>query len=245
MNFADRDVLQKVRPAKDLVIGNSDREPHCHRMRSSLTQIPIVRDGTFRVHVRPRHHAEERWPRRQARQEGTSGIGVAVVDRSGRAIGGDAQAMRRLPSAGPSCSSIDRKRRWDPPTSARTRSFYEFEIRPVGGNALFAVASAPVVDGPLAFAGDWAAFFLVVLAAIVVLLVIWFGADRWCVRPLRYIQDFADKVARGETMTAGAAASLVTGNGLDRRRRDGDGRSDRQPRGDAARQRRAARPHAS
>jgi two-component sensor histidine kinase len=33
-----------------------------------------------------------------------------------------------------------------------------------------------------------------------VLLVIWLGADRWCVRPLRYIQDFADKVARGENI---------------------------------------------
>ena len=30
------------------------------------------------------------------------------------------------------------------------------------------------------------------------LLAVWLGADRWCVRPLRSIQNFADRVARGE-----------------------------------------------
>jgi two-component sensor histidine kinase len=63
------------------------------------------------------------------------------------------------------------------------------------------VVSAPVGTDSLSLAGIWAGFFLVVLASIAVLLVIWFGADRWCVRPLRYIQDFADKVARGEHIT--------------------------------------------
>jgi two-component sensor histidine kinase len=80
-------------------------------------------------------------------------------------------------------------------------SLYEFRVQPVGGNALFVVVSAPVSAPPLDSAGAWAGFWFVVLASVVVLLVIWFGADRWCVRPLRYIQDFADKVARGENIT--------------------------------------------
>jgi two-component sensor histidine kinase len=29
---------------------------------------------------------------------------------------------------------------------------------------------------------------------------LWLGADRWCVRPLRHIQDFAGRVARGESV---------------------------------------------
>jgi two-component sensor histidine kinase len=198
MTFADRDVFQKVRPAKDLVIGNT--------IASRITPnaiipiaIPIIRDGTFRgmcaVGITLKGLAQA-----AAQAEGTAGTAVAVVDRSGAAIGGDATAMRRLPVPARLAEVLtgNQVRFSD---FGQDGSFYEFRVRPVGGNALFAVVSAPVSDSPLAFAGAWAGFALVVLAAIVVLLVIWFGADRWCVRPLRYIQDFADKVARGENIT--------------------------------------------
>ncbi len=198
MNFADRDVFQKVRPAKDLVIGNTIASRIAPNAIIPIA-IPILRDGTFRgmcaLGITLKALAQA-----AGQAEGTSGIGVAVVDRSGAPVGGDAQAMRRLPVPA-RLAEVLTGSQVGFSDFGQDGSFYEFRIRPVGGNALFAVASAPIVDGPLAFAGDWVAFFLVVLAAIVVLLVIWFGADRWCVRPLRYIQDFADKVARGETMT--------------------------------------------
>jgi two-component sensor histidine kinase len=45
---------------------------------------------------------------------------------------------------------------------------------------------------------DWGGFALVVLALATALLAVWLGADRWCVQPLRYIRDFADRVARGD-----------------------------------------------
>ena len=199
MNFADRDVFLKARPAKrGLVIGDT--------IASRITPntiipiaVPVMRDGAFRgmcaVGITLRALAQA-----AAEAEGTAGTAVAVVDRSGAAIGGDVTAMRRLPVPARLSEVL---------TGSQVRfsdfgqdgAYYEFGVRPVGGNALFAVVSAPVTDGPLALAGAWASFFFVVLAAIVVLLVIWFGADRWCVRPLRYIQDFADKVARGENIT--------------------------------------------
>ena len=62
------------------------------------------------------------------------------------------------------------------------------------------VAAAPVVEGFPSLLADWGGFVLVVLALASALLAVWFGADRWCVQPLRYIRDFADRVARGDDM---------------------------------------------
>lgn len=197
MSFADRDVFEKARSARGVVTGNtvaSRITPHA----IIPIAVPVIRDGTFRgmcaVGVTLRALAQV-----AAQAESAGDVAVAIADRSGAAVGGDAMAMRRLPVPGRLAEAL---------TGAQTGftdfgqdgSFYEFRVGPVGGNALFAVVSVPVSDNPLASVGAWAGFFLVVLASTVVLLVIWFGADRWCVRPLRYIQDFADKVARGENI---------------------------------------------
>lgn len=198
MSFADREVFEKVRSTRRPAVGEtiaSRIAPHA----IIPIAVPITRDGMFRgmcvVGITLRALAQAAAP-----AESSGGTAVAVVDPSGAAVGGDATAMRRLPVPARLVEAL---------TGASTGFaefgqdgyFYEFRVRPVGGNALFVVVSAPVSDDPLAFAGAWAGFFLVALASIVVLLVIWFGADRWCVRPLRYIQDFADKVARGENIT--------------------------------------------
>jgi nitrate/nitrite-specific signal transduction histidine kinase len=53
----------------------------------------------------------------------------------------------------------------------------------------------------MAFLLDWGEFALILLSMAVAMTAIWLGADRWCVRPLRYIQDFAGRVARGESVT--------------------------------------------
>ena len=195
MTFSDRDVFQKVQQSRELVVGDT--------IASRITPnaiipiaIPIIHDGAFHgmcaMGIRLRALAEA-----AARAEGTAGMAVAVADRSGAAIGGDATAMRRLPAPA-RLAEVLTGSRVAFSDFGQDGSFYEFRVRPVGENALFVVVSAPVSDNPLAVAGPWAGFFLIVLASIVVLLVIWFGADRWCARPLRYIQDFADKVARGE-----------------------------------------------
>jgi two-component sensor histidine kinase len=198
ISFADRDAFEKARAAKALVIGEtvaSRITPHA----IIPIAVPVIRDGTFQgmcaVGVTLRALA------RVAAQVETSGVtAVAVVDLSGAAVGGEATAMRRLPVPARLAAALtgDKTRFSD---FGQDGFFYDFLVRPVGGNALFVVVSEPVSDSPLALAGAWAGFLLVALASIVVLLVIWVGADRWCVRPLRYIQDFADKVARGEHIT--------------------------------------------
>jgi two-component sensor histidine kinase len=197
MSFADRDFFQKVRPSKELVVGDTIVSRVAPKPIVPIA-IPITRDGTFRgmcaVGITLKALA-----RSAADVEGSPGVAVAVVDRPGAAIGGDAQAMKRLPVPARLAEML---------TGGRVAfadfgqdgAFYEFRIRPVGGSALFVVVSAPSQEGALPLSPGWTAFLFVVLSAIVVLLVIWFGADRWCVRPLRYIQDFADKVARGENI---------------------------------------------
>lgn len=196
MNFADRDIFQKVRGASGLAIG----EQISSRLGAHTVvpiALPIVRDGGFRgmcvlgITLKSLADATAR------RSESPDGIGVAVVDRAGVSVGGDAAAMRRLPSSARMAAAI----------AGRLDEFseygqdgtpYAFRLRAIDGSALLVVVSAPIANGPMVWAGAWAGFALAVLAAVVVLMVIWLGADRWCVRPLRYIQDFADKVARGE-----------------------------------------------
>lgn len=195
MTFADRDVFQKVLPSRGLVVGDTIVSRVTPKPIVPIA-LPILRDGAFRgmcaVGITLKALAET-----AAQVEGSPGVAVAVVDRSGAAIGGDAQAMRRLPVPARLADVLSGSRVAFADVG-QDAAFYEFRVRPVGGNALFVVASAPSPEGTLPWSAPWTGFLLVVLSAVVVLLVIWFGADRWCVRPLRYIQDFADKVARGE-----------------------------------------------
>ncbi|MCC8431773.1 sensor histidine kinase [Reyranella aquatilis] len=197
MSFGDRDVFQKVRSAKGFVAGDTIVGRVASRAIVPIA-LPVMRDGAFRgmcvVGITLKALAET-----AAQVGGPSGIGVAVVDRSGAAIGGDPQSMRRLPVPA-RLAEVLIGGRVAFSDVGQDASFYEFRVRPVGGSALFVVVSAPSKEGAVPLSAAWANFLLIVLAAIVVLLVIWFGADRWCVQPLRYIQDFADKVARGENI---------------------------------------------
>lgn len=198
MSFANRDVFEKVRSAGAPVIGDaiaSRISPHA----IIPIAVPVLRDGKFSgmcaVGLTLSALAQE-----ATRANAPAGAAVAVVDRSGVAVGGDAPAMRRLPVPARLAEALTRAQKGFS-DFGQDGVFNEYRVRPVGGNALFVVVSVPVSDGPLASAGAWTGFLLVALALIVVLVVIWFGADRWCVRPLRYIKDFAAKVARGENIT--------------------------------------------
>ncbi len=198
MNFSDRDIFQKARRGDSQIVGDAIAS----RISTSAI-IPIAialrRDGEFRgicaLGVTLKSLAQV-----AAQAEGTAGTAVAVIDRTGVALGGDPAAMRRLPVPARLAEALARNQ-LKVSDFGQDGAYYEFWIRPVGANTLFAVVSAPVSETPWGFAGAWAGVFLVVLASAFILVVIWLGADRWCVRPLRYIQDFADKVARGESIT--------------------------------------------
>lgn len=196
MTFADRDIFQKVRRASGFAFSeqiSSRLGPHT----VVPIALPIMRDGAFQGMCALGITLKALADATAAQPEGRDGTGVAVIDRAGVSVGGDAAAMRRLPPSARMAAAIT-GRQDEFSEYGQDGALYAFRLRAIDGSALFAVVSAPIADGPMVWAGPWMGFALVVLATVVALVVIWLGADRWCVRPLRYIQNFADKVARGE-----------------------------------------------
>ncbi|TAJ87504.1 sensor histidine kinase [Reyranella sp.] len=195
ISLADRDVFQKVRSAGGFSIGEqiaSRIGPHT----VIPVALPITSDGAFRgmcaVGITLKALADV-----AAIAPPMGSIGTAMIARDGATIGGDPAAMRRLPMPSRLAASItgDQSSFSD---YGRDGLLYEFRLRPITGSALYAVTSAPIAEGIAAFAGSWAVLALTALALALVLLTVWLGADRWCVQPLRYIQTYAERVARGE-----------------------------------------------
>ena len=195
MGFSDREIFRQVRDTREFSLGT--------QIASRVTALgvipmalPILRGGEFggmcAVGIALGNFADAVSP---APADG--GIAVALVDRSGVSIGGNAETARVLPVAARIAAALVGGQ-----TSFRDYgqdgTLYEFRILPLVGNTIFAIAAAPTTDGFLSLVRAGDGFVLVVLALVVTLIAVWFGADRWCVRPLRYIRDFAGQVARGE-----------------------------------------------
>jgi two-component sensor histidine kinase len=196
MTFADREIFQKARRANGIVFSeqiSSRLGPHT----VVPIALPIVRDGAFQGMCAIGITLKALADAMAAQPESREGIGVALIDRAGVSVGGDAEAMRRLPPSARMAAAIAGRQN-EFSEYGQDGALYAFRLRAIDGSALFAVVSAPIAGGLLVWAGPWMGFAFVALATVIALVVIWLGADRWCVRPLRYIQNFADKVARGE-----------------------------------------------
>lgn len=194
MNLADRDIFQQVRSTGQFAIG----EQIASRLGPNTiipVALPIASDNAFRgmcaVGITLKALADI------VAAPPTGSIGAAVIGRDGATIGGDPAAMRRLPIPSRLAASIAGGQAVFS-EYGRDSSLYQFRIQPITGSTLFAVTSMPIPEGIAALTEDWAVFGMIALALIVALLVAWLSADRWCVQPLRYIQTFAEKVARGE-----------------------------------------------
>jgi two-component sensor histidine kinase len=195
MGFSDREIFRLVRDTKAFALGAqvaSRVEP-----RTVIpAALPLLQDGAFRgmcaIEISLTTIGDLVTPVRAAEH-----VAVALVDRGGGSIGGDPLATRALPAAARLAAAIvgGQMAFRD---YGQDGSFYEFHILPLASNSLFVVTAAGVIDGWPALAGTWGGFGTVVLALAGALLAVWLGADRWCVRPLRSIQNFADRVARGE-----------------------------------------------
>ena len=128
--------------------------------------------------------------------------GVALVDRAGGSLGGDTRATSALPVASRVAAAIARGRaafaRLRPERMRPTIfTFAPWAAKRSTSSAPFrriAASWRSCSTGASSCSSFW--------RSLVVMTVIWLGADRWCVRPLRYIQDFAGRVARGETSSS-------------------------------------------
>ncbi len=125
---------------------------------------------------------------------------AVLVDSTGAPLGGRSDATLALPIASRVAKAIS-------DAEAVFMDYgqnglpYEFHVLPLTGNVLFTVVVVPIRGGLPVLLEDWGGFTLIVLFLGVSLLAVAIGADRWCLRPLNYIQDFAGRVARGENIT--------------------------------------------
>lgn len=192
-NLGDRQIFKTVREKRDFSIGTTIAS---RVTRTSIIPlaIPLTRDNQF---------------------AGMCAIGISLktfmdgalagrsdavlVDRSGAPLGGRSEMAFALPVAGRIADAI--KNSQPVFTDFGQNGLpYEFHLLPVVGDALFAVAAVPVGETLSALLLDWSLFGLFVLALLAGLLAVWIGAERWVVRPLRHVQEFAGRVARGENI---------------------------------------------
>jgi len=198
MSFADREVFKTVEQSRTFAIGSY--------MASRVTPrtvvpmgLPVLRDGQFRgmcaIGLSLDSLAEQ-----LAAPQSAGVAGVALIDRAGAPLGGDPRATAALPVASRVAGAI---------TAGQARfsdygqngAAYDFNIRPLAGGSLFAIAAIPADRSFASMLFDWWEFALVLVASGILLTVIWLGAEHWCLQPLHYIQEFAGRVARGESAT--------------------------------------------
>ncbi len=195
VSFADREIFRLVRDTKAFALGA--QIPSRVVPDTVLpAALPIVQDGAFRgmcaVGISLKTLGDLVTP---PQMEDDSAI--ALVDRNGGSVAGEARATRALPVPARLAAAIVGGQ-----TTFRDYGqdglLHEFHTLPLAGDTLFVITAMPVTQDFSSLLADWAGFAMLVLALAVALAVMWVGADRWCVSPLRYIQEFAGRVARGE-----------------------------------------------
>jgi two-component sensor histidine kinase len=197
MNFSDRELFRQVRQSRAPAVGNNVASRVTPQTVIPMA-VPVLRDGQFRgmctLGLSLRGIADQ-----VASPQSAGSAGVALVDASGGVLGGDTRATSALPVASRLAAAIA-SRQGSFFDYAPSGAAYDFHVRPLGGETLYAVGAIPVDRSSMSLLLDWGEFALILLATLVALAAIWLGADRWCARPLRYIQDFAGRVAHGENV---------------------------------------------
>jgi two-component sensor histidine kinase len=193
VSFADREIFRLVRDTRGFSVGGQTASRFAPNTVIPAG-LPIMRNGQFAglcmVEISLKSIGDSLLPAR------VDGI-MALVDRSGGSVAGDARATRALPATARLAAAIvGGQRRFR--DYGQDGSLYEFHLVPLTNNSLYVVTAIAVVDDLSSMIATWGSFAILLLALAVAIVVVWLGADRWCVRPLRYIQEFAGRVARGE-----------------------------------------------
>ncbi len=197
LSFSEREIFRLVRETRKFTV-SAQLASRVTPNAVIPTALPILQGGEFRgmcaLGISLRSFADL-----VTMASVRDHIAVSLVDRGGVALAGSPEAARVLPVAVRLAAAIvgGQKAFRD---YGQDGQLYEFHLLPLAETSIFVVASSAVVEGFPSLLADWGGFILVVLALAAALLAVWLGADRWCVQPLRYIRDFADRVARGDDM---------------------------------------------
>jgi len=194
-SFADRDVFNLVRDTMGFSIGSYVASRATTQTVIPMA-IPIIADGRFRgmcaLGISLRAFSE------LVRSAGTNeATAVILVDRRGAMIGGNAEMASSLPVPKRFTTAIAASELVFT-DYGQDGSLREFHVQPLASGATFAVTALPLTESFASVAADWGLLAVVIVALLVVPLAVWIGTDRWCLRPLGYIGEFAAKVARGE-----------------------------------------------
>jgi two-component sensor histidine kinase len=190
-NLGDRQIFKKVRDSKDFAIGTTISS---RISRNSIIPLamPIVKDGQFAgmcaIGVSLGAFADSAF---------ATPVDTVFVDRGGIPIGGNAATAFALPAASRFAAAIGAGERVFEDLGQNGVQ-YEFHVLPVAGEALFAVVAVPLGQTLPEMLADWGKLGVVVASLLLGLSAIWIGADRWVVRPLRQVREFAGRVAHGE-----------------------------------------------
>jgi len=212
MEFSDREIFRLVRDSRRFEVGGQTASRVTPGTVIPMA-IPVLQDGAFLgmcaidlslkavVELTAPVRAGNERAHKERADEGHAGDGIALslVDQAGTVVGGSAEAGRTLPPT-PRLAAAIADRRVAFSEYGQDGKLYELRLLPLGGMPIFVVAAAPRAEGFLSLVADWGGFALVVLTVGAVLLVVWLGTDRWCVRPLRYLRNFAERVARGDDL---------------------------------------------
>jgi two-component sensor histidine kinase len=125
-------------------------------------------------------------------------VALNFVDRTGRPIGGATGAARTLPTPARIANAVA-THSFQFIDYGRDGEAYDYRLLRLGADTVLAIAAVPAVGRLAILLAEWGDFALVCVALMAALVALWFGADRWCLKPLLYIRHFANAVARGET----------------------------------------------
>jgi two-component sensor histidine kinase len=195
VSFADREIFRTVRDKRAISIGSSIASRITPRTVVPVG-APVEADGQFRgmcsLGIPLKTFADM-----TAVATGDDTVTVMLVDPTGVPVAGSPEMSLTLPVPARVAAAIAAGQRMFA-DYGQNGGLQEFHVLPLEGSALFAIGAVPATEGVRAAWRTWGPFGIIALAAGVVLLAAWLGADRWCVQPLRNIGDYAARVARGE-----------------------------------------------
>jgi two-component sensor histidine kinase len=194
-SFADRDVFNLVRDTMGFSIGAYTASWITPQTVIPMA-VPIVADGQFRgmcsLGISLRAFSE------LVRSAGTNeATAVILVDRGGAMIGGNAEMASSLPVPKRLAAAVAAGELVFT-DYGQDGSLREFHVQPLASGATFAVTALPLTATFSGVLADWGLLGLIVVTLCIVLVTLWLAVDRWCLRPLGYIREFAARVARGE-----------------------------------------------
>ncbi len=197
MAFSDRQIFRMVRESRKFEIGGEVASRVTPKTIIPMA-MPIIQAGEFRGMCAIGMSLSTIAELAVAGGE-RAGVAVSLVDRTGTSVGGSPEADRTLPLA-PRLTAAIIGGQSAFSDYGQDGQRYDFRLLPLEGTTILVIAAAPLSGGIPTLIMNWGGFALIVIALCAALSAIWFGTDRWCVRPLRYIRDFADRVARGDNL---------------------------------------------